>query len=98
MLPFRFRITNSPYAVSFLHSKGLLRSANGVRCGSFGWRKEHEQAQIRGDGMEAVRDTFGDKDQIARPQGAVFVADTDLGVAAKHIIDLVFGVRLLRVG
>ena len=72
------------------------RSAAGAI--SFGRPEDHEQLEPLGDVVEAVRDVRRDEDDRAGHDRARLAADRHHGPSREHVVELVLGVRRLRVG
>lgn len=65
---------------------------------AFGGREEDDDAEGFGDVVEAVRDGAADVEDVALRDGAGLIARCEPGAALENDVDLVLGVRGLRVG
>ena len=74
-------------------ARALGRPPMSTRCVTR--RAKHEVPLL--DVVEPVRDAVADEDDRARPDRPLLVAHADLAAAGDDVVDLVLGVRLLRV-
>jgi len=65
--------------------------------GVFGGSEHDEDDELLLDVVKPVRDVGADEDDGARLDPAILVTDRDPRPARDHVVDLVLGVRLLRV-
>ncbi len=65
--------------------------------GVLGRPEDDEDHELLLDVVEAMLDVGADEHDRARLDRPVLVADPDLGPARDHVVDLVLGVRALRI-
>src|ERR671939_314795 len=81
-----------------LPSAGGRRAQQGHGSGlGFSGREEHEQLEALLDRVEAMVDPLADEHDRTGADGAVLAGHLDLRAAGDHVVDLVLGVRRLRV-
>ena len=73
------------------------RALGGLAARALGWPERHQELEALGDVVEAVRLARGDEDQRTRSDRTVLRADGDDGTPGDHVVELVLGVRRLRV-
>src|SRR5687767_12787972 len=86
------RKRRKPAAAHARNGMGILRFVCVLRGG-----EKHDDVQIFGDGVEAMLDMRGDVYDAPRQHLAVFLAYANLPAPARDVINLIFGVWLLRV-
>src|SRR5512139_1649097 len=77
--------------------RNSVREESMLRLRILRWRKEDQHGEVFFDGVEAMRHVGCHKHDRAGTHRSIFVAHSDQGLAADHIVHLIFSVWTLRI-